>query len=385
MANGRRLAVFYLLFFMFVGVTLPFLPVYYQSLDIQPSRIGLLLSVGPLFSLVAPPIWGQWADRLRRPGVVLFIVSLGSLVGFGLLAQARSFETVLASLAVFSSFGAATTTLIDSLALEHATATGSSFANLRRFGSIGFVLSTLVFGFAVDAIDARVVWVAFALIAAFTLWALLVLVPLPARDAHGPSANLSSALALLHDRELRWLLLAAATHWIASAPYHGSLSLYFSALHFGPSTVSLSAALAVTSEVIVFWTWPRWAGRLSSRTLLLLAFAVSGARWLLMGLTSSDVALVSLAAVHGLSFGAFYAATISWVAERAPGSLRSTGQALFVAVTFGLGGLIGFSSSGQLFDTFGGAALFRFAGFFEVVPCLIVLFALAPASHTAKA
>ena len=143
MANTRSLVVFYLLFFMFVGVTLPFLPVYYQSLDIQPSRIGLLLSVGPLFALVVPPLWGNLADRTGRPGLVLLVLSVGSFAGFGLLLTASTFAGVLGALAVFSSFNAATTTLIDSLALAQVERSGGSFARLRTFGSVGFVISTI--------------------------------------------------------------------------------------------------------------------------------------------------------------------------------------------------------------------------------------------------
>lgn len=373
MANGHRLIVFYLLFFMFVGVTLPFLPVYYQSLDIQPSRIGVLLSVGPLFSVVAPPLWGQLADRSGRPGLVLFIVSVGSLFGFGLLLVARSFEAVLACLFVFSTFAAATTTLIDSLAIEHVERNGGSFARVRTFGSLGFVIATLVFGFIVDTIDARVVVVALGLVGAYTVWAGVFLARLPPRAVTEQRPDLANIRALLGDGQLRWLLLASATHWVASAPYHGSLGLYFGQLHLEPSTLSLSAAVAVTSEVLVFATWPNWSSKVNPKSLLLAAFAVSGARWALMGLTSSPAALVALAALHGLSFGAFYVTTISLVAQRAPGALRSTGQAIFVAVTFGLGGLIGFTGSGALFDALGGARLFQLAGLLELAPLAIAL------------
>lgn len=372
MANTRSLIVFYVLFFMFVGVTLPFLPVYYQSLDIQPSLIGVLLSVGPVFALVAPPLWGQLADRTGRPGLVLFILSVGSLAGFSLLLAARSFSSVLLALATFSAFSAATTTLLDSLALAHVERHGGSFARIRTFGSAGFVVATLGFGFFIDEVDRRVVVVAVALIAAFTAWSGLTLARLPAQRRTGPRATVSAAVELLRNRQIRWLLVASALHWIASAPYHGSLGLYFQSLGFDPSTLGASASVAVVSEIVVFATWPRWSHRLRPRTLLSVAFVVSMVRWLAMGLTQSPVVLVALAALHGLSFGAFYVASISWVADRAPGSLRSTGQSLFVAATFGLGGLIGFTGSGRLYDLVGGARLFQLASAADLLPLLVV-------------
>ena len=383
MANARSLVVYYLLFFMFVGVTLPFLPVYYQSLGIKPSDIGLLLSVGPVFSLVAPPLWGQLADRSGRPGVVLLGLSLGSLVGFGLLLSVTSFQGVLLALAVFASFNAATTTVLDSLALAHVERHGGTFARLRTFGSVGFVASTLAFGFGVDVVDRRVVVVALALIGAYTVWAFFTLARAPATRREGPAADLAGAVSLVRNPQVGWLLVASAAHWVASAPYHGSLGLHFTALGFPPSTVSLSASIAVASEVLVFATWPRWSHRVRPRALLLVAFGVSALRWGAMGLTTSPTLLVALAALHGLSFGAFYVASISWVADRAPGSLRATGQSLFVAATFGLGGLVGFTGAGRLYDGVGGQRLFQLAALAELVPALVVWWRLRDAPSSA--
>jgi PPP family 3-phenylpropionic acid transporter len=376
MANARSLIVFYVLFFMFVGITLPFLPVYYHSLSIEPTRIGLLLSVGPLFSLLVPPFWGQLADRTGRPGRVLAVIALGSLAGFSGLLLASTFATVLACLIVFSSFCSATTTIIDSLALAHVEQHGGSFAKIRTFGSLGFVLSTLVFGFSVEKVDRRVVFASVAVIATYTIWAMATLARAPQKTHHGPKADVRAGLALLRDTDLRWLLTATAAHWVASAPYHGSLSIHFKALSFAPSIVSLSASVAVASEVIVFATWQRWAPSFRPRTLLLTAFAVSAGRWMLMGLTSEPTLLVAVAASHGISFGVFYIASISWTAERVPISLRSTGQSLFVSATFGIGGLIGFASSGRLYDLVGGHRLFQVAAFAEMIPLIIVAWRL---------
>ncbi|MCU0700580.1 MAG: MFS transporter, partial [Myxococcaceae bacterium] len=137
------------------------------------------------------------------------------------------------------------------------------------------------------------------------------------------------------------------------------------------------------SEVLVFATWPRWSHRVRPRALLLVAFGVSALRWGAMGLTTSPTLLVALAALHGLSFGAFYVASISWVADRAPGSLRATGQSLFVAATFGLGGLVGFTGAGRLYDGVGGQRLFQLAALAELVPALVVWWRLRDAPSSA--
>jgi PPP family 3-phenylpropionic acid transporter len=56
-----------------------------------------------------------------------------------------------------------------------------------------------------------------------------------------------------------------------------------------------------------------------------------------------------------------------------PTHLRASGQGLFAAVTFGVGGLVGYTTSGAAYALLGGPALFAVAGLLEVVAALFVL------------
>ena len=119
-------------------------------------------------------------------------------------------------------------------------------------------------------------------------------------------------------------------------------------------------------------TWPRWSGRLSTRALLLICFGLSSIRWLVMALTSDPVVLVLAATLHGFTFGAFYLSSVAWMVERAPGSLRATGQSLFAAATFGVGGIVGYRGAGALYDVVGGHRLFLIAAGLALLPALVV-------------
>lgn len=367
------LVVFYLLFFMAVGVALPYLPGYYQSLGFKGAQIGTLLAIAPAFALVMPPLWGQLADRTGRPGAVLLVATAGGVAGYAVLAQARTFPAAVAGCALQAAFASSITPLADTLALHHVQRHGGSYARIRTFGSLGFVLASLPFGFLVTTIDRTAVLAPALLLGLASAWVAGTLARAPRVEHHGPGPTVASALALLRRPDVFLFLAAGALHWVACAPYHGSLAPHVIALGLPPSVVGVSSSVGVLAELLVMVTWSRWGERAEPRRLLLISFGVSAGRWAVMALTSSPAVLVAVAVLHGLTFGAFYLAAVAWMAQRTPASLRATGQSLFAAATFGVGGIIGYRGAGELFDLLGGHRLFAVAAGLELLPALALL------------
>jgi PPP family 3-phenylpropionic acid transporter len=378
------LAGFYTLAFGALGIALPFIPGYFEAAGLSASQIGVLLAVGPACMLFAPPLWGQFADRTGRPGLLLGIATAGAALGYGLMALAGSFAAALGAFVVHAPFASAITTLIDTLALQHVQRRGGSYARLRVFGSLGFVVSSVAFGFSVSSYGRAVLLVPFALMTSAAVWAGGLLARTPRVVHEGPRPTFAAALELLHRRDVSLFLVATALHWVACTPFHGSLALYVRELGLGPRVVSLSAGLAVISEIAVMWTWPRWSSAASPRGLLMLAFGASSVRWALMAWTQRAEVLVLAAVLHALTFGAFYLAAVAWMAARVPDSLRATGQALFVACTFGIGGLVGYLGSGRTYDAVGGATLFTLAAGLEWLPVLALWWLGSPPAAPAN-
>ncbi len=367
-----RLAVVYLLMFMSVGISLPFFPQYYRSLGFTGPQVGALLAVGPLFAMVMPPFWGQLADRIGRPGRVLGLLTTGASLGFLALWSTTAFWPVLFSLCLHAAFGTSMTTMIDTLALRHVEKHGGAYASLRLWGSLGFVLASMGYGFSVDVIDHRAITAAVLCMSAACVWTWTTLASAAAVHGEGPRPTFAEAHSLLRRKDVAVFLTASALHWVACAPYNGTLSMHVTALGLPPWVVSASASVGVAAEVAVMFTWPRWGHRVAPRTLLIAAFLASAARWAGMAIATSPSALLALSAIHGLTFGAFYLASVAYMAQAAPGSLRATGQSLYVAATFGIGGLAGYLGTGAWYDALGGHRLFGVAAIAALLPALLL-------------
>lgn len=370
MTPSARIATLYFLFFSAGGISLPFFGGYLKSQGLSGQELGLVLAISPVAAIVFPPLWGQLADRTGRPGAIVTVLLAGAALGHLLLSQVHAFWLLLGAYAVHAAFGTSITSMLDTLALNAVEGATGAYAGLRRFGSIGFVVTSALFGALVDTIDWRILGAMIAGFAVSAVFARAAVWHQRVQRPEGPKASAAEAYALLRRPAVRWLLAASALHWIASAPYHGTLSIHVEALGLGTWVTSGIAGLGVLAEVVVMSLWPRLGGWLPPRGWLWLSFASSGLRWFLMGTLTSPWALIALGLMHALTFGSFYLSSVAWMSRCAPGSLRATGQTLYVAVTFGIGGLVGYLGSGIGLDAFGSATLFQVSALAELLPCL---------------
>ncbi|KFE62058.1 MFS transporter [Hyalangium minutum] len=371
-AAGRTaLAGFYLLYFGTVGITQPFLPAYLRSLALSTTEVGLLLALSPLASLVTPPLWGHLADRTGRLSSVLTVLAVGAMLGFVPLLGVERFPALVATLAAYACFASSITPMVDSLALNHVAQRGGSFAHLRLFGSLGFILSATTFGLMVRTVDRSTILVGVTLFGLLAAWSFSLRSQATASGTPHPLAG----LGLLRDnKDLRWLLAATSLHWMACTPYNGMLAIHVLALGLSPSVVGICAGLGVAAEVGAMLLYPRFADRIAPRHLLCISFVLSAVRWGGMAVASSPGAIVALALLHSMTFGVFYVSSVAFMARRVPQHLRASGQGIFAAVTFGVGGLVGFSSAGAAYSLLGGGhALFALAGGLELIAAVLVL------------
>jgi PPP family 3-phenylpropionic acid transporter len=364
-------AAFYFALFMAAGVLIPYLPPFLRSQGLGGAEIGALGAIPPALSLVAPPVWGFLADRLQDPARVLRIVAVGAAIAFTPLLAVRSFPLIAATLVGYAAFNTALTPLADSIAMVEARRLGTEYARLRLWGSLGYIVSSSLFG----------VWLAQGgapgTVVVAVMGLLLLNVGISRAAPRVPATlrrpSLADAARLAADPRLLLFLAGNMLHWAAAAPFHQFYAIHLRDLGVPASFVGLSIAAAVGAEVLVMWRFRSLARRLPLFAVLLLSYAAGGLRWVFTAQAHDGPVLVALQALHGLSYGAFLVASMAHLERTVPEELRATGRALFSAVVFGLGGILGMLLAGRLYDGGGGAAAFRAAATLELLAPLGLL------------
>ncbi len=377
MAQHRRLAAWYFWYFAFIGAFQPYFSLYLQSIGFAAGRIAVLMSLGQFMRLLAPLLWSWLADSGGRRVRVVVGSSAAALASFLVVFARQDFLALLIGMGVMHFFLSASLPLVEALTLGHLGKHPEGYGRIRLWGSVGFIAAVSGVGLMLDVAPMEsLLWVSVALLLGTFLCATsLAEAPLPSSHGDGP------LLAVLRSRRVVFLFAAGMFMTAAHGPLYVFYSIHMVALGYGKAAVGLLWTLGVVAEIVVFLFMPRLTVHVSKRVILLACFALAMLRFVLIGWLAEVVAIAVLAQLlHGASFGAHHAATMSalnrWFA---PGQ-QARAQALYGSVAYGAGGLGGALLAGELWQRGGAATSFSAASVLAFVGLLLVWRGVPPDS-----
>jgi PPP family 3-phenylpropionic acid transporter len=373
-------ALFYFAMFLATGVVQSYLPPYYRTLGLGGLEIAALGSIQAVLLVAAPPAWGFWADRSGRPARVLLVAASGAALGFVPLLGARTFAAVGATLLVYGAFQSGIGGLADAVAVGEARRRGGSFSRIRLWGSLGFVVSSWLFGVWLD----RGGRAADAVPAALACMVATALAALPLRS--DPGARLvpptfADARRLVAEPAFLLFLAASAVHWASLSPFHLFWAVHLGDLGVAAAWIGAGIAAGVIAEMAVMWFFPALAHRFSLYGLLAASYLVGAGRWALTAVLDDGPLLAATQALHGVVFGVFFLGSIAHLTRIVPPQLLATGRALFGAVAFGAGGLLGNVVAGALYDAGDGRLAYSLAAALELAALPLLFLAARRARH----
>jgi PPP family 3-phenylpropionic acid transporter len=362
------LAAYYLLSFGALGGFFPFVPIYLTNRGLSAQQVSWVMALVPLTSLLAPALWGLFADALRARTAVLRVATLGAAIGVATLLPARSLPALLAAMGVFCLFRAPLVALADAAAHTALGASRERFSRVRVWGSIGFALAALGVG-ALGGAKNPVFFIALN-VGLYLLAAAVV--RSPRDDDHGkpveptsatsnhetfaPRGLTREALSTARHAGLTLVLVATFVYYCGHATFDVFYSLHLKQLGFDDSFVGLAWAVGVVFEIAVMIAAPPTLARRRPSALLTVAALAAVGRWALISVATSSAALLAIQPLHGLTFGLWYLALVKLVQDRSPERLRATLQGLTITAV-GLGQTVGFLGGGVVFDRPGGGSL----------------------------
>lgn len=345
-----------------------------QHLGFSAARIGYISSLVLGTKMVGPYLWGWLADYY---GARIRIIRLGAFLAFiSFLAVfwRQDFWPLLAIVAFFSFFWNAVLSQFEVVTLSHLQQHTDRYAQVRLWGSVGFIVAVSGLGAMFDYVSIAYLPVALAALLA-AIWLAGIVVQEPQGQSRQRVAN---HMALFWRQLARpgmvAFFLAAFLVQLSHGPYYTFFTIYLESLAYPRAVSGLLWSLGVAAEVVLFVFMHKLLVRYSLRILLLVTLLLTMARWLLIALFAESWPLLVFAQLlHAASFGSFHAVAIEIVRQNFSDASSGQAQAFYSAISFGAGGAIGALASGWLW-AFGPTLLFLLAALAVVPGFLAVLF-----------
>ncbi len=183
-----RLSGFYFLFFVTVGIFLPYWPLYLKSIGFNADAIGILAAIVVVTKIFSTYLWGWVVDHTGKRMRVIRIASLLSAITFTGAIYIQTFWGLALVLLIFSIFWSASLPQIEAATMSHLGESTHTYSVIRVWGSIGFIIAVWGLGIMFEYIAISFVPLCL-LVSMVIVWLVSMVIPELPVEHHEQSIN----------------------------------------------------------------------------------------------------------------------------------------------------------------------------------------------------
>ncbi len=365
-----RIAAFYFAYFCYLGAYAPFFTLYLAGEGFSAPEIATIQALPQFVRIFAPMAWGWLSDATgSRRGVVALSCGL-TTISIGVLFLVSGFFPTAVTVATIGLCSAAVLSIVDALTFSVLGARTDRYGPIRLWGSVGFIVAVLATGALLDMAPVnKLLWVLFGL----CLATFVVSFGLPKLQVERTEHVKGSLGAILRRPEVVAFFGACTLMTVAHGALYVFYSIYLVQHGYSKTFVGLMWMLGVVAEIVVFIAMPTLVRRFSLRAILLVSFLLAGIRFAGIGWGVEWLAILVVAQIlHAATFASFHAASIAAVHRLFAGPLQVRGQALYMSICYGLGGMAGTLLAGFTWESLGASLTFGISALSGLLGAMLV-------------
>ncbi len=332
-------ALFLFAYYAHAGTFSTYATLYFAAKGMTVAQIGTLMAMIQVLRIVGPNVWGYVADHSERRVLVLRLTGVAALTAFSGIFLGQTFAQLLLAMVALNLFTSAQGPICEALMLSEMRGDLTHYGRLRLWGSVGFIASVMLAAVALDAYGiAALPWIAGGLLLG-VLGAALRLREVPRLSHAQPAPPL---LSILRRREVIAFFVSTALMVAAHTSLYTFYSLYLERNGYSKTVIGLMWALGVTAEVLLFYFQAPLFRRWGARNMMYLALLCGVLRFAVMGAAAHALwLLVAAQLLHAATFALHHSASVMTLQRWFSGPLQARGQALFISISYGVGGSLG--------------------------------------------
>jgi PPP family 3-phenylpropionic acid transporter len=349
-----RLSGFGAGYFFAAGAFMSYWPVWLRHRGISDAEIGTLYMTRQFVSVGATLAIGFLAHRIGNLRGMLLALGVAALVMMGAYQLSWTFLALLLAGLVWGAVWAPAMALYDGVLVNETRARGLVYGKLRVWGSVAFILGTVLCGMAVQHFGPP--WVLYVALAG-----ILVLVPfafvLPTAESHpiGTTRHAPFGVLDLFFRSRPFLLFMIAAGFCQSshAVLYSFGTLTWRGAGIDDVTISLLWGESVAVEILMMMASGWLLQRIGVTGMIGFGLACGLVRWTGLAFTTDLPALVFLQALHAGTFAACHLGAMAFIQRALPSSGAALGQSLYYALGTGATQAVIYQFAGLLYARFG--------------------------------
>jgi PPP family 3-phenylpropionic acid transporter len=365
-----RISMFTFFTFSSFAVIAFYLPLLYQHKGLTNGEIGLVMGLGSFVAIFAQPFWGLVSDRRKTVKKVLATVLLAGTVISIPLFLSSTLGMLMLFMVLFMFFFSSAGPLTESLIVNFAHENRRNYGSIRLWGEVGVGTAALWIGFTIESAGIGLLGWLFAGIVAVGLFSMYWL---PDAKAHSTPVTKESIHRLFSNRAF---LLFLGFILFISIPHRMNdtfLPIYLKELGASESDVGIAWLIATLSAVPTMALIGAFLKKYSELIFISMAGMFYTVRWLIYSFADDPIVVMFAQGLHMLTFPIVLVASVQFVFKIVPRELIATGQTLFTAVYFGIGGIVGSSLGGWIMDAYGSQQLYAFGSILAMTGCIMIL------------
>ncbi|KMT65141.1 hypothetical protein XM47_10405 [Catenovulum maritimum] len=371
-SDKTRLSQVYFAYFAILGVVSHYLGLYLHHLNLEPSMIGLVLAVMTIGRIAGPMVWANLPGLQSSPSCSIQSSCFLALISFSILLFSHEPSVLMLALGGFAFFWSAALPQLESVAQSCLKGNASAYSMVRIWGSISFICLVIIAGWFFE-----IYGIVFS-VEMFTIGLLTLLFissfRLPEADLEASDDQVyTGTLAKLKQANVMAFMFASFLLQLSFATYYGFFSIYLTELGYTGYQIGIMISVGVIAEIGIFLIAGRILNRYSLKALFLFCLLITSFRWFGISLWGENIALLFLLQIiHAFSYGLFHVAAQKFIHVEFKGKGQAKGQALYMSLSFGIGGALGSVVSGYSWE-FVGQQTFALSALLALVAALLIL------------
>lgn len=128
----------------------PFFALYLKHTGLVEGEIGFILSITPIISIIANPIYSFFCKNSRITKNILKVITVLEAIVITIIGFSNNFYLVSALTILLALFGSCHYGLMDSFTAVYANISNTQYSTIRIFGSIAYIIATTIGGGIVE-------------------------------------------------------------------------------------------------------------------------------------------------------------------------------------------------------------------------------------------